>query len=329
MSAIAKLTKYNITLEQAYTWIVTNVSSPALIFNTCKSAGLTNSDLVEILMPHMPVVTADGVRAFFNANGLLASDLDVTSTDITTTTTNPQSITSLDWLYAFKGTILVDSESRGCITNTVYDITKIHAMEIFQNEFIAMQQKKDLMKIFYSDLQKGMSQLNASNDVFSSSAYQQYIDKSVSDTIIQIADQQKIMNRMDEILSDYMDTACNFTANKDGTITARTMEHGTLVSTFNPELVYQFYDAQVAVMKTVASMAPSSILELNRDVYATWLNNSQYKAILQAATYDLVNEKAMIGPTTLVDTYTQELANIDVVGVKTPLNLTLQTMGYH
>jgi hypothetical protein len=72
MTAGEHLAKYGVSVAQAREFIVANLNSPTVIYNTAKQYGVTNQMLAEIYGG----VTANDVRSFFNQLGLAAADLD-------------------------------------------------------------------------------------------------------------------------------------------------------------------------------------------------------------------------------------------------------------
>ena len=79
---IAALEQHGVSIEQANAWIFQNVNSPALIFNTAKTFGLTTSDLANIVALSMSNASSSLVESFFRSQGLDSSELDNVSSDI-------------------------------------------------------------------------------------------------------------------------------------------------------------------------------------------------------------------------------------------------------
>lgn len=74
-TAAEKLAGYGITVDQARAWIMGNLESPALVFNTAKQYGITSSMLAEIVAPAVPGATASLVEGFFTSKGLDGTSL--------------------------------------------------------------------------------------------------------------------------------------------------------------------------------------------------------------------------------------------------------------
>jgi hypothetical protein len=51
MNATQLLSGYGLTLEAATNWVMSNLNSPTLIFETAKTFGITSSMLAEIVAP--------------------------------------------------------------------------------------------------------------------------------------------------------------------------------------------------------------------------------------------------------------------------------------
>jgi len=81
MNAQQKLAQYNITLEQANSFVMDNVDKPNTIFNVALEFGITSSMLAEIVSLSIPSATVEMVEQFFAANGKDASELNVDATD--------------------------------------------------------------------------------------------------------------------------------------------------------------------------------------------------------------------------------------------------------
>lgn len=70
MTAAELLNSFQITVEQARAWIMSQLENPKTIFDTALSFGINSDMLAEIVAPVVPGVTADLVESFFSANGL-------------------------------------------------------------------------------------------------------------------------------------------------------------------------------------------------------------------------------------------------------------------
>ncbi len=70
-TAVDYLATKGVTLAQAYSFIMGNISSPATIYNVAKQFGVTNQMLGEIVG-----VNADVVKSFWSAQGFDAAQLD-------------------------------------------------------------------------------------------------------------------------------------------------------------------------------------------------------------------------------------------------------------
>jgi hypothetical protein len=81
MTAGEHLAKYGVSVAQAREFIVANLNSPTVIYNTAKQYGVTNQMLAEIYGG----VTANDVRSFFNQLGFAAADLDGASATVAPT----------------------------------------------------------------------------------------------------------------------------------------------------------------------------------------------------------------------------------------------------
>lgn len=75
-SAQQHLASYNVSMQDALAFVMGNLTSPKVIFDTCKSVGVTNAMLAEIIQPAIPGATEADVKGFFNANGFQANLLD-------------------------------------------------------------------------------------------------------------------------------------------------------------------------------------------------------------------------------------------------------------
>ncbi|WP_372835442.1 hypothetical protein [Pontibacterium sp.] len=72
MSASTHLAQFGVTVEQARSFILNNIASPSVIFDTASNYGVTNEMLAEIYGG----VTRDDVVGFFNSVGIDSSILD-------------------------------------------------------------------------------------------------------------------------------------------------------------------------------------------------------------------------------------------------------------
>lgn len=128
MSAQTHLASKGVTVQQAYDYIMSNISNPSTIFDTCKTFGVTNDMLGEIVN-----VNASVVKQFWQENNLGFGVLDTVNTkqtlsgDITTsmTLTNDK-VWVLDGLVAVKngatltiqaGTTIVGKDGTGSATS--------------------------------------------------------------------------------------------------------------------------------------------------------------------------------------------------------------------
>ena len=71
------LQDYQVTMEEAYAFVTANLTSPKTIFDACKTFGVTNAMLAEIVQPKFSGVTANEVKAFFASHQFNADLLDV------------------------------------------------------------------------------------------------------------------------------------------------------------------------------------------------------------------------------------------------------------
>lgn len=79
MSALTHLASYGVSIQQAYEFIVSNLSNPRTIFDVSKAFGITNNMLGEIISTYMPGVSGAVVKNFFASNGIDSSSLDSTN----------------------------------------------------------------------------------------------------------------------------------------------------------------------------------------------------------------------------------------------------------
>jgi len=70
LSASDKLATFNLTLEQATSWVLANVDNASLIYTTCQEFGITSRMLAEIVSPVISNATESLVDDFFAANNL-------------------------------------------------------------------------------------------------------------------------------------------------------------------------------------------------------------------------------------------------------------------
>ena len=64
--------KFNLSMDSARSWVMSNINKPQEIFNVCKAGGVTSSMLAEIVQPSFPGVTLTGVAVndWLASNGL-------------------------------------------------------------------------------------------------------------------------------------------------------------------------------------------------------------------------------------------------------------------
>lgn len=79
MTAADLLSQYGISVHQARSWIMSNLSTPQTIFETARQFGITSNMLAEILEPEVPGVNASMVESFFTSHGLNGSLLSGSS----------------------------------------------------------------------------------------------------------------------------------------------------------------------------------------------------------------------------------------------------------
>lgn len=96
MSAADHLSQYGVSVEQALAFILNNISTPEVIFNTANTFGVTNEMLAEI---YGNGVTTEQVIDYFAAQGIDSTALD-SATDggdnsVTLVPTNAESLISL------------------------------------------------------------------------------------------------------------------------------------------------------------------------------------------------------------------------------------------
>lgn len=70
MNAEQLLAQYQISLDEALNWILSNLEDPALIYNTALSYGIDSDMLAEIVSPEYPDLSAQQVEDFFSGYGL-------------------------------------------------------------------------------------------------------------------------------------------------------------------------------------------------------------------------------------------------------------------
>ena len=75
-SASVHLASYNVSIQQAYDFIFSNLTNPSMIFNTCKQFGISNQMISEITGSVSSWIPPETVRSYFIANGLNAYQLD-------------------------------------------------------------------------------------------------------------------------------------------------------------------------------------------------------------------------------------------------------------
>ena len=69
-SASRHLSSYGVTLNDAYSFIISNLSNPSSIYNTCKAFGVSTQMISEIIGSVSSWVSPDDVNSYFLANGL-------------------------------------------------------------------------------------------------------------------------------------------------------------------------------------------------------------------------------------------------------------------
>lgn len=70
------LASYGVSMQDALAFVMANLTTPETIFNVCKTFGVTNAMLAEIVQPVAAGLTERDVQGFFNGNGLKAVSLD-------------------------------------------------------------------------------------------------------------------------------------------------------------------------------------------------------------------------------------------------------------
>lgn len=68
------LSQYGISIQQANTFIMSNLSNLKMVFDTCKTYGVNNDMIAEI---YGHGVNGTNVKEFFNSNGFTGSELDL------------------------------------------------------------------------------------------------------------------------------------------------------------------------------------------------------------------------------------------------------------
>lgn len=79
MNAEQLLAQYQISLDEALNWILSNLEDPALIYNTALSYGIDSDMLAEIVSPVYPDLSAQQVEDFFSGYGLNGAALNPSS----------------------------------------------------------------------------------------------------------------------------------------------------------------------------------------------------------------------------------------------------------
>lgn len=82
MGVQAFLDFYNITLDEAYSYIVGNINNPKGLFDSLKSVGASTNIIKEIVQYKNPQITVDQVRQFFNQFDLDSHQLDAAYFDL-------------------------------------------------------------------------------------------------------------------------------------------------------------------------------------------------------------------------------------------------------
>lgn len=82
MNAQTFLAQHNISIADANTWVVANIGNPRIIFDVCKSAGISTSMLTEIIDYRFPTISENMVRQFFGGYGLNMALLDPVATSV-------------------------------------------------------------------------------------------------------------------------------------------------------------------------------------------------------------------------------------------------------
>ncbi len=80
------LSALGISMDQARSFVMANLGSPATIYNVAKQFKIDSQMLADIVAPSVPGVNAAQVEAFFNAKGLDGKSLN--ASEIHTTTSN-------------------------------------------------------------------------------------------------------------------------------------------------------------------------------------------------------------------------------------------------
>ncbi|HHZ69272.1 MAG TPA: hypothetical protein EYO51_04960 [Methylococcaceae bacterium] len=81
-TARSHLYQYDVSIEDAYHFVYSNLNNPQIIYDTCLAYGVTNSMLAEIVNTEMPRVTKAQVIDFFSSYEIDSNDLDATAMSV-------------------------------------------------------------------------------------------------------------------------------------------------------------------------------------------------------------------------------------------------------
>lgn len=98
-TAAAHLGQYNVSVQQAFDFIASNLNTPGNIYTVAKEFKITNQMLAEIVGQAIPNITANDIKNWFNSQGFDGSSLDQTSTSTGNNggaVTNPGGITLIN-----------------------------------------------------------------------------------------------------------------------------------------------------------------------------------------------------------------------------------------
>lgn len=76
MKASDFLNQFNLTIDQAYDYILSNLGNPQGLFTTLKSVRAGTSIIAEIVKSKIDTITVDDVKKFFLDNNLNPQELD-------------------------------------------------------------------------------------------------------------------------------------------------------------------------------------------------------------------------------------------------------------
>lgn len=88
-TAESHLSSYGVTMAQARDFIMTNIADLNLIYNTCKTYGVTHDMIAEILQTTFPGLDGTTVANYFAANGIDSTDLGGATPTISVVTSVP------------------------------------------------------------------------------------------------------------------------------------------------------------------------------------------------------------------------------------------------